>query len=370
MQFPEFSRDTLRRFSRNHVAVALLITVILVLWLASGDFLRTQSEAPEAEQRAPETSAYRVETSRLHAQQHAPVQVVQGQLEPGHVIEIQSQINAHLTERLVEWGAAVTQGQLLFRLNPETRAAELARAEANLELSELEARAGAVLFKKNLLSETDYLRRQAEAAAARADRELFALQLKYAEIAAPFNGIVDRLPVEEGAYVEVGQALGTLVDISSLRLIAYIPQQQVSALQPGLEVEATLLDGKKLAGTLTFVASFAEASTRSFRVEARVENPDLLRIAGASATLTIRLPEQAAHRLSPASLILGDDGQLGIKSVNAERHVDFLPLKILSFDPDGVWVQGLPDEIELITLGAGFVAVGDAVNPVSTAEQP
>src|SRR5690606_37929255 len=99
--------------------------------------------------------------------QHAPVQVVQGQLEPGHAIEIQSQISAHLTERLVEWGATVTRGQLLFRLNPETRAAELARAEANLELSELEARAGEVLFKKKLLSETDYLRRQAEAAAAR-----------------------------------------------------------------------------------------------------------------------------------------------------------------------------------------------------------
>jgi multidrug efflux system membrane fusion protein len=139
-------------------------------------------------------------------------------------------------------------------------------------------------------------------------------------------------------------------------------------LQPGLEVEARLLDGTALPGSLTFVASLAESSTRSFRVEARIDNPELRRIAGSSATLSIRLPEQQAHRLSPALLVLGDDGQVGIKAVNAEKKVEFLPVRILSFDPEGVWVGGLSGEVEIITLGAGFVAAGDAVNPVN-AEQ-
>lgn len=368
MPFPHTFRSSLQRLGRNHVAIALLVTAVLVIWLLSGTFFRAQTEAPEQGPPPPEETAYRVETTILRAEQHTPLQVVQGQLEPLRAVEIRSQINAHLTRRAAEWGASVNTGETLFQLNPETRAAELERAEADLVLRRAELRAGETLFRKDLLSETEFLRLKAAAATANAERELHALQMQYSEIHAPFDGIVDRLPVEEGDYVQVGQTLATLVDISSLRLIAYVPQQQVYPLRPGLEVEASLLDGTTLSGTLIFVASLAESSTRSFRVEARIDNPDLRRIAGSSAMLTIRLAEHQAHRLSPALLVLGEDGQLGIKAVNAEQRVEFLPLRILSFDTDGVWVDGLPDEVQMISLGAGFVAEGDIVNPVN-AEQ-
>lgn len=369
MSFSQNFRSSLNRLRRSHLAIALLLVALLIIWMASGTFFRAKTEAPEQAPVPVVETAYRVETARLRAEKHAPLQVVQGQLEALRAVEIRSQINAHLSERPVEWGASVSKDQILFELDPESRAAELERAEADLVLRQAELRAGETLARKNLLSETEFLRLKAAAATAKAERELYAQQLDYAQIPAPFDGIVDRLPVEEGDYLQVGQTLATLVDISSLRLVAYIPQQQIYPLRPGLEVEASLLDGTTLTGTLIFVASLAEESTRSFRVEARIENPELRRIAGSSATLTIRLPEQQAHRLTPALLILGENGQLGIKAVSSEQRVEFLPLNILSFDTDGVWVDGLPPEVEIITLGAGFVAEGDAVDPVRV-EQP
>lgn len=369
MSFSQNFRNNFDRLRRSHVGVALVVAVLLVLWMASGTFFRAKTEAPEQEPIAQKETAYRVETMTLRAEEHAPLQIVQGQLDALRTVEIRSQISAHLSERPVEWGAQVTQGQILFQLDPETRAAELERAEADLVLREAELRGGETLFRKDLLSETELFRLKAAVATAKAERELSALQLGYAEIPAPFAGTVDRLPVEEGDYVEVGQTLATLVDISSLRLVGYVPQQQVYRLRPGLEVEARLLDGTTLNGTLTFVASLAEESTRSFRVEAHINNPELRRIAGSSATLSIHLSKQQAHRITPALLVLGEDGQLGIKAVNSAQQVEFLPVNILSFDTAGVWVDGLPDELEIITMGAGFVATGDAVNPVK-AEQP
>lgn len=360
-------KNTFNRYRRNPVTIAVLLTIVLAIWLISGDLLRAKSEAPESAPVQKEESSFQVETDVLRAERHAPLQIVQGQLEPLRAVEIRSQISAHVTERPAQWGMRVKSGDLLFELDPESRAAELARADAELQLSQAELRAGEALFQKDLLSETEFLRLKAEAASANAERKLSALQLQYTNVAAPFDGLIDRLPVEAGDYVQVGESLATLVDVSTLRLIAYIPQQQVQALHPGLDVEASLLDGTKLSGTLIFVASLAESSTRSFRVEARIDNPELRRIAGASVTLSIRLPEQQAHRLSPALLVLGESGQLGVRAVNAEQRVEFLPVNILSFDTEGVWVGALPDEAELITLGAGFVVEGDLVSPADRA---
>lgn len=362
--FQDF-KHALNRLRQSHLGIALVLVALLVIWMLSGTFLRAQTAAPEQEQQASTEAIAQVEIQPLYAQSYAPLQILQGQLEPVRSVDIRSQINAHLSKRTADWGAQVIQGALLFQLDPETRAAELERAQADLVLREAELRAGESLFKKDLLSETDFLRLKSAVASAKAERELNASHLAYATIHAPFDGIVDRLPVEEGDYVQVGQTLATLVDVSSLRLIAYAPQQDVYALKPGLNVEVSLLDGSSLQGSLTFVANLAETSTRSFRVEARVANPQLKRLAGASATLTIRLPEQNAHRLSPALLVLGDDGQMGVKAVNPQKRVEFLPIKILSFDPAGVWVDGLPDGVDLITQGAGFVAAGDVVNPVN-----
>ena len=369
MSFSPAFRERLQRLQRNHLLIALVLAGLLIIWLASGDFLRAKDEPPEEQPTPEEAEAFRVETSVLQAEPHSPVQVVQGELLPMREVEILSQINAHLTGRVVDWGDVAAEDEILFRLDPETRAAELARAEAALALSRAELEGGEVLYRKKLLSETEFLRLKSAAASAYAERQLSAQQLRYAEIKAPFDGVVDRLPVEEGDYVQVGDALATLVDIAVLRLIAYVPQQQVYALRPGLSVEATLLDGSTLPGTLTFVASRAESSTRSFRIEAQLDNPERRRIAGSSATLSVRLSDQKAHRLSPALLSLGEDGQLGVKSIDAERKVTFLPVEILSFDPDGVWVGGLPEEVEIITLGAGFVTAGDPVNPVNTEQR-
>src|SRR5690554_7411383 len=90
-----------------------------------------------------------------------------------------------------------------------------------------------------------------------------------------------------------------------------------------------------MAGVVSFVASAADPETRSFAVEVLVENPDLLRAAGGTATLNIRLPEQKAQFISPAYLTLDDDGRPGVKYVNGQDRVMFQTVKLLNVATDG-----------------------------------
>lgn len=363
MVFSLASKNTARRFRITPAVIAVLLALILLLWLASGEMLRAQEEAPEpTDGSRPATELPRVEVQVIRAQTYGAEQVAQGQLLPVREVEIRSQTSSHLASRMVELGDVVAAGDSLFQLNNEDRQVQLARAEADLALAEAELRAGERLLERELMSQTDYLRLQAAISSARAAREQAELQQEYTHIRAPFAGIIDRLPVEEGDFIQVGESLGALVDVRALELSAFVPQQQVHALQVGLPVEARLLDGSRLSGQLRYVAARADSDTRSFRVEALIDNPDLRRIAGGSATIAIKLPLQQAHRLSPAYLVLDDEGQLGVKIVNEQSRVEVVPVSIIGFDTDGVWLEGLPQEAMLITQGGGFVEAGQAVN--------
>jgi len=69
------------------------------------------------------------------------------------------------------------------------------------------------------------------------------------------------------------------------------------------------------------------------------------------------------------ALSLGDDGALGVKTIDENNQVAFTPIKLISSTLDGAWVTGIPDGSRVITLGQGFVKDGQPVEPVLV-EQP
>ena len=68
-----------------------------------------------------------------------------------------------------------------------------------------------------------------------------------------------------------------------------------------------------------------------------------------------------AHRITPAVLALDDAGKVGVRIINAEQRVEFHHVTVVRETKDGVWITGLPNEIDLITVGQEMVADGDSV---------
>ncbi|WP_375055139.1 efflux RND transporter periplasmic adaptor subunit [Zobellella sp. DQSA1] len=337
----------------------LLLLALALFWLWRGELLRAQAQAPDSQAPAaiPGPS---VEVTLFHAQAYQPRILLQGQLLPSRQVVLRARVNATVIT-LPQLGQAVAEEDSLLALSEDERRANLARAEAELALRQAEVTAAERLRRSNLISETDYLGLRSAAAAARAALDGARLALDYTRIKAPFAGSIDALPVELGDFVQAGDPLLTLVDVSALKLSAHVPQLQVAELQPGLPVTAVLLDGRELEGELTFVARSADSQTRSYALEARLDNPMQWRVAGASAGLRIALPERLAHRLSPALLALDEQGRPGIRVVDEENRVRFMPVTLLGITPEQAWVGGLPERVRIITRGAGFAAQGEAV---------
>ena len=94
-----------------------------------------------------------------------------------------------------------------------------------------------------------------------------------------------------------------------------------------------------------------------------------IRIAeGITTKLIIPMPPILAHQLSASLFSLNKDGHLGVKIVNAENKVKFIPINIVGDSAETVFVTGLPDICEIIVVGQGFVMDNEIVDSVSEAQ--
>lgn len=348
------------------LGLSLLIVVVLVFWMATGEVKEAREQAPERQEEG-ERQLTSVQVDTLNAQLYEPGLLLQGQLEPWNSVTLSAQVPGRVESLAVGLGERVREGQVLLEIADEGRSAEVLRWESRVRKLAADLAAARRLRADNLAAESDVLALESELAAARAELAIARQTIAHLTPEAPFDGTINSKSVETGDLVQTGSPLFELVRVDRLKATAQIPQQSVSEVEPGQPVQVDLLDGSRLSGVVTFVASAASADTRSFAVEIAVENPDRRRVAGGSATLRVALPEVKAMFISPAFLSLGDDGRPGVKYVSEENRVVFDAVKLLSVSTEGAWVTGLPDEIRLITRGGGFVATGEQVRPVDAA---
>ncbi len=153
------------------------------------------------------------------------------------------------------------------------------------------------------------------------------------------------------------------MDNTTLKATAQAAQQTIAQLRIGQEVRISLLTGEELPGKLTYISAVANSQTRSFSVEAEVQNPGGDVSAGVSASIHVPVQQVQAVFISPSTLSLGSKGELGVKVVNADNIIEFVEVKLVSTSLEGAWVTGIEPQSRVVTLGQGFVNPGQEVDP-------
>ena len=192
----------------------------------------------------------------------------------------------------------------------------------------------------------------------------------YPKVKAPFDGYLETFSVKEGDYLNTGAVCATIIDPDPMRLIGEVSEKEINFVKVGAKAGAELISGKKVEGVVSFVSTSANKGTRSFRVEIDVKNSDRSIRDGVSAQIEIEGDTILAHRISPSILMLGEAGELGIRTVNEENQVEFKKIEILEDSMEGIWISGLPRNIRIITIGQEYVFQGQIVNVKEISESP
>jgi len=193
------------------------------------------------------------------------------------------------------------------------------------------------------------------------------VELNRTEVKAPFRGYVEKI-IKPGNFINRGEVCAVIIELDPVTFVAEVPEAEIKNIVKGQNVSIMLVTGEIISTKLSFVSKSATPSTRSFRVEAEVRNPNGLIRDGITGTLEISTNKILANKISPSILLLSDSGTLGIRIVNNENVVEFRPIKILEDTQDGLWVQGIPNASSLIVRGQGFVEDGQKVIAIPATE--
>jgi multidrug efflux system membrane fusion protein len=68
-------------------------------------------------------------------------------------------------------------------------------------------------------------------------------------------------------------------------------------------------------------------------------------------------------------LTLDEAGAVGVRTVDAQGRVAFVPVQVIANASDGVWLVGLPAEANVIVVGQEYVRAGDRVRAVQVARE-
>ena len=192
----------------------------------------------------------------------------------------------------------------------------------------------------------------------------------YPKVNAPFDGYLETFSVKEGDYLNTGAVCATIIDPDPMRLIGEVSEKEINFVKVGAKAGAELISGRKVEGVVSFVSTSANRGTRTFRVEIDVKNSDRSIRDGVSAQIEIEGDTILAHKISPSILMLGEAGELGIRTVNEDNQVEFKKIEILEDSMDGIWISGLPKNIRIITIGQEYVFQGQIVNVKEISESP
>jgi len=197
-----------------------------------------------------------------------------------------------------------------------------------------------------------------------------ASRTSYPKVIAPFDGYLETFSVKEGDYLNTGAVCATIIDSDPMRLIGEVSEKEINLVKVGAKAGAELISGKKVEGTVSFVSTSANKGTRTFRVEIDVNNSDRSIRDGVSAQIEIEGDTILAHKISPSILMLGEAGELGIRTVNKDDQVEFKKIEILEDSMEGIWITGLPKNTRIITIGQEYVFQGQTVNVKEISETP
>lgn len=393
------------------VVAALYLLVFereAVIAFAAGD----PGEAPTAsEEAAPEgatlnvASAIQVVALRSTASEIDRAVLVRGQTEAARQVDVRAETSGQVVSEPLRKGSSVAAGQLLCEIAPGTREVALREAEARLAQAqtgipdatarveeararlaeaEINERAASRLSVDGFASETRVASAKAAVESARAGLQSAQSGLEAARagissaeaavaaakteigrltIVAPFEGLLESDTAEIGSLMQPGALCATIIQLDPIKLVGFVAEADIDSVHVGAMAGARLASGREVMGTVTFASRSADPTTRTFRVEVEVGNADLSIRDGQTVEIAIDSDGVAAHLLPQSALTLDDGGRLGVRLVGEGNTVEFAPVTLLRDTTEGVWVDGLAEEVSVIVVGQEFVTEGVTVEP-------
>jgi len=326
---------------------------------------------------------------------------VVGNLIGAATVDVVPRTAGRLVAMNVKLGDRVSRGQTLARIedqeiNEQVKQAEAAfdvsqatirQREADVKFSQINLDRSKNLFERQLLPRQSLDDAEARQAAAVAQLDLARAQLSQTQarleelriakgntnIVSPVNGFVGRRNMDVGAWASQQSPVASVVDISSVRLVANVVEKDLRLVNAGDPARVTVdaFPGESFTGRIARVAPVLDPATRTAEIEIEVPNNDFRLKPGMYARMSVTIESRRDTTLVPKASVVDYDGARGVFTMTADNKARFQPLEIGIEDADRVEVRaGLSATDTLVTSGASALRNNDTLIVAGQAGPP
>ncbi len=227
-------------------------------------------------------------------------------LAPWQEVELKARVDGYVKKLMVDKGDLVKAGDVLVEIEVPELEADLIRHRAEITAAEVEVKRLHEARSKSpdLILPQNVDDAEARLAIAKAGMERATTLLAFAQIKAPFDGVITDRRADPGAFAGAGGGtLLKLTDTKTLRLQVPVIEVETGHLKAGQQVEAKIdaLGSEVVKGSLSRLAGALDPATRTMLVEADFANENGRLRPGMFATARLALEQRDNATLIPVA---------------------------------------------------------------------
>lgn len=309
--------------NKKYILVATLGITILISSCGGKDQKAVADNSP----------AVAVQTRTASEDSSSPFLTVSGKVEAAKNANISTRMMGYVDKIYVQVGDKVRNGQLLLSVNNADISAKLAQvnagiteAEAAFTNAEKDYNRFTTLFKENSASQKEldditanYNMAKARLESAKQMKNGVNAQMGYANIRAPFNGVVTNKFINAGDMANPGMPLLEVESPGQYQVMAMVPESEILEIKNDTEVDVQLkaLD-QTIKGKVTEVSSSSKNTGGQYLVKVILDKTDAQILSGMYATVRFPVGRKTTSSaiMVPVEAVVNNGQLTGIYTVS------------------------------------------------------
>lgn len=260
----------------------LLPFVVLVLMVFGIWVLFSRIEAKQAHLKEKAVSELQREEARAHvvALKIVPKPIRDRIRFPGVTtaskqVRLLAEVKGKVVRKGVEEGSDIKTGEMIAALDARDYENALSAAEASYAAARADLKRIESLFQQKAVAKAQLDDAAARVQSLKANRDNAALVLQRCTLHAPLSGAVNRIYVEEGDFVGVGDPVAEIIQINPVKIQVGIPESDVEAVRQRdtFTVIIGALGGKTFTARKDFLSKTADPMARLYNLNLILDNP-------------------------------------------------------------------------------------------------
>ena len=264
-----------------------------------------------------------------------------------------AKVGGEVRKIYVEEGDDVKAGQILARLDGDRLRLEQEQTEANLRKLQRDYQRNVDLNDRGLISEGDFEKIRYEMESLEATNKLAKLQLSYADIRAPINGVISERFIKIGNTLERETPTFQVTSLEPLVSYLHVPEREFRRIRAGQDAALVIdaLGGEMFPATVARVSPIVDPITGTFKITIEVSDETRRLKPGMFARVGIVYDMHANALQVPRSALIDEVGSTSIFVV--EEDVAHLRQVETGFSGSGLVeiISGLTDSDIFVAIG-------------------